>query len=161
METAATNDVFPDTIDVFDIAQATIVRDDIANIVGTLLNNREYRIICLRFGLGEETVPHSREEIGEILGLTRERIRQIEIEALEKLRPHLETYASEGLLDVEPNGYRTAVPDFVKHGVSHKQSGTSSPQQSRTAVEGYGIAIDRHCPPLLAMHMVPAERWPI
>jgi RNA polymerase primary sigma factor len=46
---------------------------------------RERDIIRLRFGLGEED-PLTLAEIGERLGITRERARQLEIQALERLR---------------------------------------------------------------------------
>lgn len=49
------------------------------------LGERERQVLCLRYGLGEEK-PRTLEEIGEILGVTRERVRQIEGRALEKLR---------------------------------------------------------------------------
>lgn len=49
------------------------------------LGDRERQVLCLRYGLGEEK-PRTLEEIGEILGVTRERVRQIEARALEKLR---------------------------------------------------------------------------
>jgi RNA polymerase primary sigma factor len=49
------------------------------------LNDREYTIMTLYFGLnGDE--PLTLEEIGQQLGLTRERIRQIKEKAIEKLR---------------------------------------------------------------------------
>jgi RNA polymerase sigma factor (sigma-70 family) len=49
------------------------------------LTPREERVIRLRFGIGEKR-DHSLEEIGKQLSVTRERIRQIEREALRKLR---------------------------------------------------------------------------
>jgi RNA polymerase primary sigma factor len=49
------------------------------------LPEREQRILRMRFGIGG-TAEHTLEEVGEIFGLTRERIRQIEASALKKLR---------------------------------------------------------------------------
>ena len=49
------------------------------------LSAREQRVIRLRFGIGV-CRPHTLREIGEQLGLTRERIRQIEAAALKKMR---------------------------------------------------------------------------
>lgn len=51
------------------------------------LNPKERRVILLRYGL-EDGVEHTLEEIGKIFGITRERVRQIEIRALEKLKNH-------------------------------------------------------------------------
>ena len=48
------------------------------------LDTREATVLKLRFGLGEGTA-HTLKEIGSELGLTRERVRQIETEALAKL----------------------------------------------------------------------------
>jgi RNA polymerase primary sigma factor len=56
--------------------------------VGTLLaelSARERRILELRYGLGSQE-PRTLQEIGQEVGLTRERVRQIEGEALDKLR---------------------------------------------------------------------------
>lgn len=54
---------------------------DVLNI----LPSRQARILTLRYGLFG-TRPHSRNEIGEKIGLNRERIRQLEIDALRKIR---------------------------------------------------------------------------
>lgn len=53
------------------------------------LESREATVLRMRFGLDDMT-PHTLKEIGEQLGLTRERVRQIETEALQKLAQGLE-----------------------------------------------------------------------
>jgi len=50
-----------------------------------MLSPRERKVIELRFGLDGKK-PRTLEEVGEELGLTRERVRQLETQALEKLR---------------------------------------------------------------------------
>ncbi|MEZ6090769.1 MAG: sigma-70 family RNA polymerase sigma factor [Pirellulaceae bacterium] len=50
------------------------------------LDDREQRIINARFGLGRENEPQTLKEVGDELGVTKERIRQIEARALVKLR---------------------------------------------------------------------------
>ena len=49
------------------------------------LTPREEKILRMRFGIGERT-DHTLEEVGQDFNLTRERIRQIEAKALQKLR---------------------------------------------------------------------------
>lgn len=51
------------------------------------LTQRELKILGMRFGL-EDGVMHTLEETGEEFGVTRERIRQIQAKAIEKLRRH-------------------------------------------------------------------------
>jgi RNA polymerase sigma factor (sigma-70 family) len=51
----------------------------------TTLSPREEKIIRMRFGISEKS-DHSLEEMGRLFGVTRERIRQIEVAALRKLR---------------------------------------------------------------------------
>lgn len=48
------------------------------------LTEREYRVLTLRYGL-EDNQHRTLEEVGQALGVTRERIRQIEVKALRKL----------------------------------------------------------------------------
>jgi RNA polymerase sigma factor (sigma-70 family) len=50
-----------------------------------VLNPREEEIIRLRFGIGRDT-PYTLEEIGRVMGLSRERVRQIEATALKKIQ---------------------------------------------------------------------------
>jgi len=52
------------------------------------MDQREATVLRMRFGLDQEE-PRTLKEIGESLGLTRERVRQIESEALAKLNESL------------------------------------------------------------------------
>jgi RNA polymerase primary sigma factor len=49
------------------------------------LPEREQKIVKLRYGLDGDPEPKSLDEIGRIMGITRERVRQIEAEALRRL----------------------------------------------------------------------------
>ena len=59
-------------------------RAQINAVVDTVLQEREREVVCLRYGLGPE-IPHTLESIGDKLGLTRERVRQIESRTLRKM----------------------------------------------------------------------------
>jgi RNA polymerase primary sigma factor len=74
----------PDGID----PQAAVEAGALANCMSEALSQltpREQRILRMRFGIGEAQ-DHTLEEVGKVFGVTRERIRQIEAKALEKLR---------------------------------------------------------------------------
>lgn len=59
------------------------------------LTDREQQILKMRFGL-DDGISHTLEEVGKAFGVTRERIRQIEAKALEKIREHGKAAALEG-----------------------------------------------------------------
>jgi RNA polymerase primary sigma factor len=59
------------------------------------LAEREQRILSMRFGL-EDGVTHTLEEVGQEFKVTRERIRQIEAKAIEKIRQHKSLKKLEG-----------------------------------------------------------------
>ena len=60
------------------------MRSGVGHLIG-VLSDREQLILRLRYGLsGEEE--HTLEQIGQSLGLSRERVRQLEARALKKLR---------------------------------------------------------------------------
>ena len=74
----------PDAVDPQAVAEAS----DLQRVIGEALADltpREQRILRMRFGIGGPA-DHTLEEIGQEFGVTRERIRQIEAKALQKLR---------------------------------------------------------------------------
>jgi len=63
-----------------------ILADQLKEILGEL-SPKEHEILKLRHGL-EDGIYHTLEEVGKKFGVTRERIRQIEAKALERIRTH-------------------------------------------------------------------------
>ncbi|MQS09168.1 RNA polymerase sigma factor, partial [Streptomyces alkaliphilus] len=78
-------------------ATLLLLREQLHAVLSTL-GDRERRVVELRYGLSDGR-PRTLEEIGQMFGVTRERIRQIEHKTLHKLRTH--TYAGQlrGYLD--------------------------------------------------------------
>jgi RNA polymerase primary sigma factor len=74
----------PDAVDPQAVVEASALQRTVAEALSEL-TPREQRIICMRFGIGGAS-DHTLEEVGKVFGVTRERIRQIEAKALEKLR---------------------------------------------------------------------------
>ena len=62
----------------------TLLQDQLQSVLQTL-SEREAGVVKLRFGLTDGQ-PRTLDEIGQVYGVTRERIRQIEAKALRKLR---------------------------------------------------------------------------
>ena len=62
-----------------------LLKDHLQSTLEELLTPREKIVLQMRFGLGDGH-QYPLEKVGEVLGVTRERVRQIEAEALRKLR---------------------------------------------------------------------------
>lgn len=61
-----------------------VLKGSIGNLLSTL-PERERKIVCCRFGINGE-IPRTLEQLGEIMGYSKERIRQLEDNALTKIR---------------------------------------------------------------------------
>jgi len=73
------------------------LRDHLYSCLGDL-DPKEQKVLRLRFGL-DESDPKTLKEIGEMMGLSRERIRQIEAQALEKLHRSQKCQQLQGYLN--------------------------------------------------------------
>ena len=74
-----------------------LLKEDLIKALGTL-TERERKVIELRFGL-KDGVPMTLEQVGKKLGVTRERIRQIEAKAIRKLSRASSSKKLEGYID--------------------------------------------------------------
>jgi RNA polymerase primary sigma factor len=77
------------------LAQSAL-KQELCNLISEL-NERECGVIRLRFGF-DDGIPKTLEEVGLVFNVTRERIRQIESKALEKLRHPLRKQRLEDFL---------------------------------------------------------------
>jgi RNA polymerase primary sigma factor len=68
----------------FDALDGTFLQEELRSVLATL-SDREAGVIRLRFGLTDGR-PRTLDEIGRVYGVTRERIRQIEVKTMTKLR---------------------------------------------------------------------------
>jgi RNA polymerase primary sigma factor len=73
----------PDAVNPYAAAEFASLKACVAEALSEL-SPREERILRMRFGIG--MADHTLEQVGQTFGVTRERIRQIEAKALEKLR---------------------------------------------------------------------------
>ena len=67
-----------------DAVSFTLLQDQLQSVLETL-SEREAGVVRLRFGLTDGQ-PRTLDEIGQVYGVTRERIRQIESKTMSKLR---------------------------------------------------------------------------
>ncbi|MDQ3905223.1 MAG: RNA polymerase sigma factor [Actinomycetota bacterium] len=74
-----------------DAVSFTLLQDHLESVLATL-SEREAGIIRLRFGLSNGH-QHTLDEIGQVYGVTRERIRQIEYKTMSKLRHPFRSHA--------------------------------------------------------------------
>ena len=82
------------TISPLQHASRRLLRDQLMSVIREL-TPREQKILAMRFGL-EDGITHTLEEVGKEFGVTRERIRQIEAKALERIRTHKTAKKFEG-----------------------------------------------------------------
>ena len=76
------------TLNPLEYTEKTLYREEIDDVLQTL-TPREEMVIRLRYGIGVDIDrSHTLEEVGKIMGVTRERVRQIEAKALSRLRHH-------------------------------------------------------------------------
>ena len=87
-EDSVIGDFIPSTDDdPEEIAYKMALEETIKEVLATL-NPREQKVLELRFGLNDNRI-FTLDEIGQMLGVTRERIRQIENKAISMIRKHL------------------------------------------------------------------------
>jgi len=82
----------------FEVLELKELKNIMTSALNGSLNDREERIIKLRYGIESEK-EHTLEELGKEFNVTRERIRQIEVKAMKKLKRSGRTYPIKGYVD--------------------------------------------------------------
>jgi RNA polymerase primary sigma factor len=80
-----------------DVVSYTLLRDDLRSMLATL-SEREADVVRLRFGLTDGQ-PRTLDQIAHVYGITRERVRQIELKTMAKLRQPSCSQVLRGYLD--------------------------------------------------------------
>lgn len=90
-ETIGDNIFLEDVIGASDNIEEKIIKEDqlaeMRDLLDNILSDREKEILELRYGLYDNKI-HTLKEIGDMLSITRERVRQIEKKAITKLKLH-------------------------------------------------------------------------
>jgi RNA polymerase primary sigma factor len=81
-----------------ELVDKIILKDNLKKAIDEALTTREAEVIRMRFGLNENGKQYNLEETGNEFGVTRERIRQIEAEAIRKLKHPSRKMNLEGFL---------------------------------------------------------------
>lgn len=84
MDVLATNEE-----SVFHQAEMSILRQNLLKIIRERLNEREQKIILMRYGLEENTAPMTQLETAKKLGISRSYISRIETRALDKIKQYI------------------------------------------------------------------------
>ena len=81
-------DLIPDqeTLNPLEYTEKELFNEEIRRVLQTL-TPREETVIRLRYGIGYDR-NHTLEDVGKIMGVTRERVRQIEAKAILRLKYH-------------------------------------------------------------------------
>ena len=102
------------------------------------LKARDRDVLCLRFGLGDG-IPHTLDEVGKIFNVTRERARQIEARALERLQA---PYITDRLIsfvegiEVKPGRNGQKAPRLTQDEMTEQESNT--PPEPSSSLDEWG-----------------------
>ena len=103
---------------------STSLKSEIEKLIDSKLNSQQADIIRKRFGIGDDNpAPMTLEQIGDIYGVTRERIRQIEAKALKKLKIYfkknnLKIYIDESSKPIDESSSQLMI---VRKRLNHKK----------------------------------------
>jgi RNA polymerase sigma factor (sigma-70 family) len=95
-----------------EVIQRKLLLENTAKLL-SLLKDREIYVLKERFGIGRND-PRSLESIGQTLGLSRERVRQIEAKALQKLRNQRHIRGFEEYGQVEPKSLGSVIANSIE-----------------------------------------------
>ena len=71
--------------DIVEMVESNILTEKLINIIKGSLSNREYKILCMRYGIGGG-VAYTQREVAKKLGISRSYISRLEKKAIETVR---------------------------------------------------------------------------